>query len=109
MNTTLLIFLLLVHWVADFVCQTDEMAINKSSSNAWLFTHTGVYACFLLMFGPVYAIVNWAAHTLTDYCSSRASSYFWKKNDRHNFFVVIGFDQFLHIAVLILTIPLMGW
>lgn len=101
--------LILVHWIADFIFQTDKMAINKSSNNLWLFKHVALYALFLLPFGPLFATVNFGAHFLTDYVSSRVSSFFWKKNDRHNFFVAIGADQALHMLVLILTIPLMGW
>lgn len=107
--TSLLILLILVHWVADFVFQTDKMATSKSSSNTWLLIHVGIYAMFLLPFGPVFALVNFCAHLATDFVSSRATSHLWKKNDRHNFFVVIGLDQAAHLIVLILTIPLMGW
>lgn len=106
-----MIYLVLVaHWIADFIIQTDKMAVNKSTSMKWLLSHIGVYTLFMLCcFGPKYAIVNGLAHLATDFVTSRVTSYLWKKGDRHNFFVVIGLDQLLHSMVLILTLPLAGW
>lgn len=98
--------IIIIHWIADFIFQTDKMAVNKSTSFKWLTSHVLAYSSFLLMFGPLYAIVNGIAHFITDAISSRLTSYFWKKQDRHNFFVIIGLDQALHLIVLIATIPL---
>lgn len=103
----MIIALIWVHWVADFIFQTDKMALNKSTSLKWLSSHIGVYTLPLFIFGWKFALINGAAHFATDFCSSRATSYLWKKGDRHNFFVVIGLDQALHLTVLFLTIPLM--
>lgn len=105
-----MIYLILtLHWIADFILQTDKMAINKSTSWVWLSSHVGIYTLCLLPFGPGYALANGFAHFITDAITSRITSYLWKKGDRHNFFVVIGADQLLHSAFLIFTIPLMGW
>lgn len=41
-------------------------------------------------------VVTYLAHFVTDAVTSRISSYFYKKGDTHNFFVIIGFDQWLH-------------
>jgi len=128
----LLILIFFTHFVADFMLQTDKMAKGKSSSNRWLTYHILAYsAVLLLVFGPWYALLNGLAHWVTDYFTSRASGKQWKKaamyqaiiadpttgvdvktwateNNAyhvHWFFVVIGFDQFLHAAILIITIP----
>ena len=81
-----------IHFISDFILQSDKMAINKSSKFHWLFIHCLTYsAFFLVLFGPLFSIVNGILHGITDFCSSKATSYFHKKGDRHNFFVVIGF------------------
>lgn len=105
-----MIYLVLIaHWFADFICQTDKMAVNKSTSWKWLSSHVGAYTLLMLPFGPKFALINGFAHLWVDAVTSRATSYLWKKGDRHNFFVVIGLDQLIHTAFLIFTLPLIGW
>lgn len=99
-----IILIIWLHFVSDFILQTDYMAINKSKSNKVLGLHVGVYSLpFLLVFGWRYALVNGAAHFVTDWITSRVTSILWKKEKRHWFFVVIGLDQALHLTVLVLT------
>lgn len=97
---------LFTHFVADFMLQTDEMAKRKSTSNLWLANHIFCYSWPLLIFGWQYALANGVSHFAIDYCTSRLSSRMWKQQRVHDFFVVIGFDQFLHVAILIATMPL---
>ena len=113
MSTFLVCLLLLLHTIGDFVFQTDKMATGKSSSNKILLTHTSVYSLVFLGLGflPVFSwyqaiafmLINFVAHTATDYVTSRITKKLWAKGDVHNFFVVIGFDQLLHTIVLILS------
>jgi len=117
----MILYILFWHWVADFVAQTHEMAINKSTSNKWLTKHIMAYGNHL-MFGSIpfliygiiigknfalvivsYVLLNMALHWVTDYFTSRWTSKLWKKKDVHNFFVVIGLDQLIHSFCLILT------
>jgi hypothetical protein len=48
-------------------------------------------------------LLNGALHFITDACTSRLTGYFYKKGDYHNFFVVIGFEQFIHYTCLFVT------
>lgn len=114
MKTTLII--LTIHWIFDFVFQTDKMALNKSKDNYWLFVHVAVYsiglawiALFIIglkdgigMIG--FIILNALLHFVTDWCTSRLNAHLWKKEMRHWFFVAVGFDQLLHYAALFGTL-----
>lgn len=91
------------HFVCDFLLQTDKVAINKSSSNKTLFIHVLIYSIPLTIFGPLFALVNAALHFVVDYVTSRATSFLWKHNKRHWFFVTIGLDQALHMTCLFVT------
>lgn len=99
-------YVIFIHWVADFICQSDWMAKNKSSSNEALALHVLTYTFVLTVltgFSGKYAIINGLAHFCIDYVTSRVSSKQWKLGNVHNFFVVIGFDQMLHVMMLIYT------
>ncbi len=100
-------FIMLAHFAGDFIAQTDWQAKNKSKSNKALFLHIGSYSLFLLPFGWRYALLNGAIHTCIDYVTSRESSKRWAKGEVHNFFVVVGFDQYLHFLTLFLTMMMM--
>lgn len=111
MNDCILIYLLFLHFIADFVCQTSWMAQNKSKNFLALFSHVLTYGLVLFL-GTIYfgidkaflfSLVNFGLHLLVDFFTSKATSYLWKKGDVHNFFVVIGLDQLIHQACLILT------
>lgn len=90
-------FLILVnHFVADFLFQTDKMATRKSTSNKWLTIHAITYISVMLPIGfylnySVYGeiihwgwdvgssfmFINFILHWCTDFCTSRLTSYLW--------------------------------
>lgn len=131
MSVTIILTIIIVHYIADFVFQTDEMAINKSKSNKHLFQHVGIYSSIWLLGGILYIlpvmnisselewenlilkfcivfpVVTFICHFIIDYLTSRWSSYLYQKGERHNFFLVIGFDQVLHYTQLFLTFKLL--
>lgn len=111
-----ILLLLQFHWVFDFVLQSSWMATNKSKNTKALSAHVGVYTIGMLMAGCVvfgftpvalmFGLLNGAIHYCVDFCTSRWTSHLWKKQDVHNFFVVIGLDQLIHVTTLILTLQL---
>ena len=101
--TSILLAIFAAHFIADFVLQSDWMAINKSTRMVPLFVHISVYTSVMMIFGWKFALANGAAHLVTDFFTSRGSSFFYKRKQNHWFFVVIGFDQLVHQVTLILT------
>lgn len=100
MTIQILLALVWTHWFADFILQSDRIAINKSSSNQILLWHVILYGVCFLWAGVVFAIVNAALHFATDWCSSRITKKLWLADQRHWFFVVIGLDQAIHLTCL---------
>lgn len=114
-----ILIMLFVHFVSDFVMQSDRQAKNKSVSIGALTEHAFEYS-FFMMFGfiglsaafghntPTIAFyaagITFVAHWITDYFTSRLNKRLWESGNTHNFFVGIGFDQFLHTVQIILTI-----
>jgi len=116
----IVLIILIVHWIADFILQTDKQAKGKSKNWNDLLDHTTKYSvvwipaivllCYLqgieltsikipfLFFG-----ITLVCHTITDYFTSRLNSKLWEQGKVHNFFVSIGFDQLLHYFQLLLT------
>ena len=113
LNAQLFLFILLIHFLADFALQTHDQSTNKSSSNKWLVYHVGVYSIVWLFASYVYfgswalagifTAVTFCSHFITDWATSRIGKPFWDKQDLHNGFVVVGFDQVLHYIQLYYT------
>lgn len=103
-----IIILIWLHFLGDFILQTNKMAINKSKDNKYLLLHCTVYTIPLFWFGWVFALINGVAHFITDYFTSRATSHLHSKGERHWFFVVIGLDQAIHITTLVVTLFIFG-
>src|SRR5688500_2538077 len=90
---SLIVVLLFAHWTADFVCQTDWQAINKSKRWDALTAHVAVYtlalgAVALFWYVSVtpddsalpFALwlgVNAAAHFVQDAITSRINARLW--------------------------------
>lgn len=113
----ILCYAFLIHLLADFFFQTDEMAKNKSTSIMWLTKHVFMYGlvtslgwvCFSVFY-PIavfdffkFIAINVSLHWVTDFVTSKITSHYYKKGDIHNFFVVIGVDQYIHSVILIIT------
>lgn len=109
----LVLWVLFAHWIADFVCQTHWQASNKSKNWNALLRHVVVYTAIMAALvgivvqswfrWEVFVAITFVAHFITDAITSRVTSRLYAKQDWHNFFVVVGFDQLLHYAQIFLT------
>ena len=96
-----------LHFLGDFVLQTDWMAQNKSKSVWPLTAHVLVYSgVFVVPFGWKYALANGLVHWYVDFVTSRITSQLWARKEVHWFFTVIGLDQAIHLSTLVLTLVL---
>ena len=116
-NSWIILWILFLHWIADFVCQTDKMALGKSKNWNDLLNHTFTYTIIMAIgIFPVFATIStpicwflflsntFLIHTVQDYITSRENCKLLERyTSKHNFFVLVGFDQFLHFAQLLLT------
>jgi hypothetical protein len=137
MTLTVILSIIFIHWVADFIFQAEEWAVNKSKSFRALVKHTTMYSFIWLLVmvgfsvwgnhfgGPTIEYLGWSEwmilfpvitfvfHTATDYFTSKIVS---RKFDNNEYgspipnlgaFTVIGFDQVLHYIQLFLTYHLL--
>lgn len=105
--------IIVTHWVADFLLQTDKMAQGKSKNWEDLLSHTTLYSAVwfipmqFMLPSMVSALsfvgITFIAHTITDYFTSRLNARLWQEKKVHWFFVSIGFDQVLHYGQLFFT------
>jgi hypothetical protein len=116
-------FIVVIHFIADFIFQAEEWETNKSKSNFVLFKHVAAYTIIwsvsgLFIFSDpfkylIFLLVTFVAHFTTDYFTSRIVSRKFANNEYGspipNFgaFTVIGFDQVLHYGQLFLTYHLL--
>jgi hypothetical protein len=116
-----LVFLLVIHYLADFLCQTREMATNKSTSLKWLTYHVLTYTMVLafsmsafmyftsdnagdtIMTVWLFTIINGVLHWGTDFLTSKGTTHFYKQENWFGFFSLIGLDQLIHTVTLLLT------
>ena len=112
-----------MHWVADFVLQTDWQAKNKSKDNFALLFHVLTYTICIFVCGifllteltpqnikmwELWAFLNGVVHFGVDYVTSRINTYLWNKGRVHDFFVMVGFDQVIHYACLFGSLAFIG-
>lgn len=112
----LMLFILLIHFLADFVLQTHWQATHKSTSWVALHYHVTSYSLTWLMaswiwfekihLALIFFIITYIFHFITDAITARLSKPFFNNKDYHNGFVVVGFDQVVHYIQLIFTFEL---
>jgi hypothetical protein len=115
MNLIEIFTIIIIHWFADFVLQTDKQAKGKSKEWKWLLQHTVNYSLVWLLVAAIiyplssqlnvarFVYITFVCHTITDYFTSRLNAKLWAEGKVHQFFVSVGFDQVLHYVQLFLT------
>ena len=120
MCLTLIVLILVSHFIADFICQSDRIAKGKSKSLETLTQHAVIYSIvfigILVSVDGIFHLTNlsfdkWVTtyvfvvytHWITDFFTSKINSLLWEKKLTHWFFVGIGADQLIHY------ITLFGW
>jgi len=119
----IIIIILVVHFLADFVLQSHKSASRKHKDIGALLEHTISYSLPWLIImaliyysvddpnffikGVLFTLVTFVSHTIIDYCTSKLGMHLLiisrKKENYHNYFVNIGFDQLLHTVLLFTT------
>lgn len=98
-----ILLLIWIHFVFDFLLQTDWMATNKSHNRTALGAHCAVYTTGFLFVDPMCAVLNGLLHFIVDSITSKVTTRLHQDGRRRAFFNVIGFDQAIHLTILILT------
>lgn len=126
--------IIIVHWIADFICQDEKWALGKSKNWGDLLSHTYTYSiiwvliiCILFGYNNptqttmwyvthslAFAFITFIFHTTTDYFTSRivskkfANKEYGSSIPNFGAFTIIGFDQILHYLQLFLTYKLLN-
>lgn len=98
-----MVIIIWLHFIADFILQWDSISTTKWNSLKSLGTHCTIYGIPFLYFGLNFALVTVGAHFIVDFISSKLTHHYRVKEQYHWFFVVIGWDQAIHMSILILT------
>lgn len=115
-----IVLIVWLHYIADFVFQTDWMVHNKSKHNKPLAAHCWVYGLVFMLpslfifkniiVAFLFCSINAYLHFGIDYITSRVSSKKYAAGKlgsptipNFGFFSIIGLDQALHYTCLLIT------
>ena len=122
----LFIYILCLHYVADFIFQPYDLSVKKSESYTALFSHVTIYACTIyiglllvvdLECALKFAGLNFIFHFLVDWATSRVISGnssrlvldpdvtkpIHKRLNLWGPIGLLGFDQLLHQLLLLIS------
>ena len=92
---------LISHFVGDFAFQTNQMAENKSKDIRYLLLHAFAYGLPFMWAGLRFTLLMMFSHITIDGLTSGVNRRLYSKEDKHWFFVALGFDQMLHIMLIV--------
>lgn len=129
MNLYIIVTILIGHFLGDFVFQKNNLKLSRSknfkirlkSVLKHLLPHTllysGIITILLLLIQligklptsdwftlPLFFIITYVIHLITDLIITLINNNYLTKNKRHKYFVTIGFDQMIHYITLYVTI-----
>lgn len=107
-NFQMIIFLFVLHFVADYVFQPRDMAKNKSSDSLVLFTHCSIYFFVFAMIGWWFAFTVATIHFLVDWGTSRMIKLAWADEEEYVTFFLMGTDQLIHAITLLMAYYYIG-
>ena len=93
-----------LHFLADFILQSTNIAMNKYKNNLILGIHALIYTAVMGLFGWQIALINGITHFGIDYVTSKLTHNCWSKKEYRWFFIIIGCDQALHMSILVQTL-----
>jgi hypothetical protein len=116
MDFTSIVGIGIAHWLGDFVFQSRKVAEGKSKSFRILGQHVALYTATLaavmvpvitqhhsLKSAIAYVLINGFMHFIIDATTSKATTYYWGKDEKSNFWNTVGLDQTLHWMHLLIT------
>lgn len=120
MQQLAIIYVLFAHFLGDYLFQDDVIATHKGKSIGWLILHALLYMFVLglmmwmgAMFfdwtwkmAILFTLINTCTHFIIELLLCRINLQNWEDKKYHAFFIGFGFDQFLHISILIYTLHL---
>jgi len=130
---TIITYIFLLHWLADYICQPYWMKVQKVKSLPILCLHVIIYSGTMFLgllplahIGTIatYIGINAGLHLSVDLITSRIISSntteikFVNKDEKKPFYeriniytpiAFLGFDQLLHQACLLLTLSYLGF
>lgn len=108
-----LFLILILHFIGDFILQSDKQSKLKSTDNKQLachvLTYTITFFSFMWLvsrsfkFAFIFSVITFVLHFITDYFTSKVVKKLYDKDEIHDMFVVIGLDQLIHYITLIIT------
>jgi hypothetical protein len=98
-----MIHLVWLHFLGDYLFQTDNMATKKATELKWLTLHAIVYSIPFTLISIRFALITLVYHFTIDYFTSKVTSYLGSHGFRYWMFKSIGFDQAIHLTILVLT------
>lgn len=124
MNLLLIFFVCFSHWIGDFVLQDTTKKSRKKikyKNLKHIIPHTLLYTSILTILVNVlqifyvinsiyylsflyFFLITYLTHFFTDLYVTKYGQILLKRNHRHHYVMLIGFDYFVHIVTLFATI-----